>query len=120
MRSQIQKCAENHIRAIHANTPVPALCTADKRALRAVAIERIGADCGALERGQIQSPSATDCGFAGQYCAKSKKAGNGDFSAGEHGLSRDIQVTLIRDAWRGQVTNLSNQYGGLIDNDGDM
>lgn len=113
VRSQIQKCVENRIRAIDANTPVAELCAADKRALRAVAIDRIGADCDALERGQIQSPSVTDCGFTGQYCAKSNKAGNGDFSAGEHGLSRDIQVTLNRDAWRGQVTNLSNQFQSI-------
>lgn len=113
VRSQIQECVENRIRAIDANTLVHAFCAADERALRAVAIDRIGADCDALERGQIQSPSATDCGFAGQYCAKSKKAGNGDFSVGEHGLNRDIQVTPIRDAWLGQVTNLSNQFQSI-------
>ncbi len=53
VRPQIQKCVKNRTRAVGAYDVVPELGVAKRRALRSATIERIGADCDALERAAL-------------------------------------------------------------------
>ncbi len=67
VRSQVRRCIENRPHPAGVSAMVPSLGAVDKRALRAVAIDRISADCDALERAALLLH--VYLGFAAQDCA---------------------------------------------------